>query len=404
MIRPPSKRAAASTHSTFNAEVEAVLARLRIAAGGLLHAGPVKIERATELQRALDVGTAIAWQLFRLGTAESAFAAGEFVPRTGSMRRLLDAARDHKFKAAAIAELDAAYLAFDNFVQHHAGDRDTFDAMVAPLGEQTNGQIELRHRRAAFRGNAQVWGFQADTVYRACICRPTHPSAPEQVAIIAGFVDLRQLRPTMPVPLLRRKVFVEQHAELQQFDVSARGPFLLDPFSTIKPADLHPVSEQGAVTETLTLSGVGRDSSQTCFLTDTILQGFTRPNDVPFSMGLLTCVPCETLVIDLLVERGHSDPRSVRVRTHGNPSNVDSAMTRADQFLLPTRESGVHLGNSIDALQAPEVAQCPAIVTHVLQRNNWADVQFDIYRCRVRYPVLHSAISLEAAVAARTTP
>lgn len=378
-----------------------MLSRLRVAVGALLHTAPVPIERATDLQRALDVSTAIAWQLFRLGTAESAFAATEFVPRAGSMRRLLDGAREHGFLPEAIAEAEAAYQAFDAMVLHHAGDRDTFDAMVAPLGEQVNGQIELRHRRAAFRGNVQVWGFQADTVYRALLCRPTSPTTPEQVAVIAGFVDLRQLRPTVPVPLLRRKVFVEQHGDVQQFDVSARGPFLLDEFSTVSPAALDAKNEQGAIAETLTLQGVGRASSQTCFLTDTILQGFTRPQDVPFSMGLLNCVPCETLVIDLLVERGRSDPHGVRVRTYANPSNVDSAMTRSDQFLMPTREAAQHLGCSIDALQAAEVAQCPAIVRHVLARNGWADVEFDVYRCRVRYPILHSAVSLEVPVASR---
>ena len=99
----------------------------------------------------------------------------------------------------------------------------------------------------------------------------------------------------------------------------------------------------------------------------------------------------------LLVPRGASNPASVRVGTYGNASNVDSAMSCASELLMPTRETGVHLGASLDSLQSPEVARCPQLMRHVLNQNGWASIEFDLYRCRVRYPILHTAISLTVA-------
>ncbi|CAG0983451.1 hypothetical protein PHYC_01892 [Phycisphaerales bacterium] len=388
------------SHSAFASEVEAALARLRLAAGELIHASQLQIERATDLQRALGVGPAIAWQLYRLATVESSFAALAFTPRVGSMDRLLRAAREHGFRVSAVEGMSKVYEEFSRLVSYHAGDRDTFDAMVAPLGNGTTGQIELKHRRAAFRGNVQVWGYQASTVYRACVCHPSTKPGHEAAAFVAGFVAIRQLRPTNPIPILRRKVFIERHGQVSEFDVSAQGPALIEEFSTATPSSIMAVGDGKHVRETLTLEGVGRAASVTCFLTDTVWDGPPRTADTPWSMGLMVSVPCETLIIDLLVPRGASQSAGVRVRTFGNPSNVDSAMTQSDEYLVPTRETGSYLGTSLDALQAAEVARCPSLVRHVLRRNGWEGAEFDLYRCRVRYPILHTAVSLDVPVKA----
>lgn len=385
----------------FVAEAERVLTGLRKACGELLLASPKPITRAADLQRTLGVGAAIAWQLYRLATAEMAFAASTFVPRTGSMRRLLKAAKDRGFRRDAVEEADRAYAAFSRLVVEHAGDRDTFDAMITPMGEDAGGTIELRHRRAAFRANAQVWGFQASAIYRACICRPAAGGLPERVAVIAGFVDLRQLRATMPVPLLRRKVYVEHSGSVSAYDVSASGPHVIEAFSTVPPGVIKTFHEPGAVADTLTLKGVGRASSETCFLTDAIAEGLDRAPDVPYSMGLLHSVPCETLIIDLLVERGFADPSRASMHTHGNPSNVDGAMTRAEALRMPMREAARYLGTALDALHTPEVPRCPDLLRNVLECQGWAGVEFDIVRGGVRYPILHTAVSIDVPQVAR---
>jgi hypothetical protein len=379
----------------FAKQVEGVLSRARAAAGELIHTAPSPIERATDLQRALDVAPALAWQLFRLATAPDAFSALEFLPRAGSMARLLGAAREHGFAIASIDTLAEVYEEFQALVRHHAGDRDTFDAMAAPLGG-VSGQIEQKHRRAVFRGNVQVWGFQASTLYRACILHQSATPGREAASLIAGFVSLRQLRPQSPIPLMRRRIVLEAHGELKEVKVT--GPTVLEDFSTTGQGSIVRVSADGVEGDTLILNGVGRAASQTCFLSETVGEAPAR-NGAPFSMGLLVSVPCETLLIDLLVQRGWSTPEEVAVGTYGNPSNVESAMTGSEQYLMPARETAAYLGTSLDALHAPEVARCPALIGHVLKRNGWDRTEFDIYRCRVRYPILHTAVSLHVPVA-----
>ncbi len=392
MSQAPPISGAESVQLAFAKQVEAVLSRTRAAAGELVRASPVTIDRATDLQRTLGVAPALAWQLFRLATAPDAFSALEFVPRAGSMARLLSSARERGFGVSAVDALREAYEEFQSLVRHHAGDRDTFDAMAAPLGKDSTGQIELKHRRAVFRGNVQVWGFQASTVYRACVIHAGPTPGREAAAMIAGFVSIRQLRAQAPIPLMRRRVVLEAHGEMKEVPIS--GPGLLEEFSTTTRGSVVRAGEDGAEGGTLILRGVGRAASETCFLGETVWEAPARDAQSPFSMGLLMTVPCETLLIDLLVQRGWSDPDGVAVGTFGNPSNVESAMTGSAKYLMPARETGSYLGTSLEALHAPEVARCPALIGHVLARNGWDRSEFDIYRCRVKYPILHTAVSL----------
>jgi hypothetical protein len=273
----------------FAKQAEAVLSRTRAAAGELIHTAPSSIERATDLQRALNVAPALAWQLFRLATAPDAFSALEFLPRAGSMARLLSAAREHAFAPAAIDSLAEAYEEFQALVRHHAGDRDTFDAMAAPLGK-ARGQIEQKHRRAVFRGNVQVWGFQASTVYRACVLHESATPGREAAAMIAGFVSIRQLRPQAPIPLMRRRIILEAHGELK--NVKVTGPTVLDDFSTTGQSSIVRVAADGVQGDTLILHGVGRAASETCYLSETVWEAPLREGRAPFSMGALVSVPC----------------------------------------------------------------------------------------------------------------
>ena len=142
-------------------------------------------------------------------------------------------------------------------------------SVVVDLAAESGGNVEGSEPGEIVRiGNAQVWGFQADTVYRACICRPSAAKpGHEDAAIIAGFVAIRQLRPTIPIPILRRKIFLEQHGSVSEIDISARGPALLEGFST--PGASSILGEGAHRGETLALlgeSGCGKSMTATALI------------------------------------------------------------------------------------------------------------------------------------------
>jgi hypothetical protein len=100
------------------------------------------------------------------------------------------------------------------------------------------------------------------------------------------------------------------------------------------------------------------------------------------------------LVLDLLVPQGWTDQTTVRTSTHGYPGMLESLIQRLPDFDLPFTENATYLGTEIDALDSPDVPRYPEMMRSVLGELGWAGTTFDIYRCRVQYPIMHTLLHM----------
>lgn len=104
----------------------------------------------------------LAWQIFRIAAATSPITEVRNIPASSSIRRLKECARRKKLDKVIIDELATAYEQFEAFASVHAGTREGLISMLSGISEQKNDAFEVKVRKGLFKGNAHVWGMQAD--------------------------------------------------------------------------------------------------------------------------------------------------------------------------------------------------------------------------------------------------
>lgn len=369
------------------------LERLRNAAHGLIRTAPVAVERAVDLHRALGVEASLGWNIFRLAGAADPLGAIAYIPKSGLMEKFIRVADERGFDAEAVRELDAAYTEFERLVEQRAGDRDAFDAMVAALGGESAEQVGVKHRRTAFRANALLWGVEAKTLYR-CGVYHFDEDARTGLTYTGGVLGLRQLRQVPALPFTR---FLKHQPQLEHANVVPTNMKLLEEFCSQPLPRVHfEEDEAGAYEEVqLVLDGVGRASKIDCFFSLEMIRNGEPHLAMNNAIASFISVPAEEVVIDLLISRGWTDPESVCSQTHGNVGAIDRAATRQEKYLMPATETASYLGTSIEALGHKSMPKAVKMIRSVLRQHGWLKEEFDLYRCRVRFPILHSAVSIQ---------
>src|SRR5687768_17024806 len=141
-----------STDAPFEQQATVVLRRLRAAVSAVIEAvhGADSIARAADLQRALDIRSTLAWQVYRLAYAAGPLAEGSAIPGTSAMNRFFRAAAARGAPAPVVSAAKQAVAEFKTVVQAYAGDRSAFDSMLSSIHGSGAAQVDLQHKRAAF--------------------------------------------------------------------------------------------------------------------------------------------------------------------------------------------------------------------------------------------------------------
>ncbi len=403
----------AENGTAFATEAAAALGELRIALSALIRALPGSPRRGTEVQRALHIDSKLAWAIHKVATSAEPLAAGTYVPGPAPMAKVLKAASAKGMNDEIVQRARAAFERFEAMVERHAGDRGSFDSMIADLAGEGAENIDLASKRAAFRINGHLWGVQARTDMACEIIRPSSEVSGGLDAVkISGRIGLRQLRKgktlrvgyrnklisrgnpaaTAPVP---RRVAVEQGT------LASDGVGLLRPFcSTPLPEFRTHVDAEEWTQAELMSRGFGNTAALTYFL-GSLVYGYA-PSGVGTPTGprwfILVNAPSEVLYHDLLVHEEAwqgGPPRVGMYGTAATPGNPSSYQFREDD-LLPIQESVVEIGRGIEALDTPDVPRYPEMVRYAMERVGWEDAdRYRVFRLRIEYPVLYSLAKIE---------
>jgi hypothetical protein len=390
VTRPSNEITTGPVDGAFIAAAEPVLSRLRTAVRRLVDAAPTPVRRAADLQRALSVEGPLGWQIFRLAMVTDPFASVFYIPRAGSMAKVLRQAREQGFDAGAAAAVAVAFQEFERLVARQAGGRGNFDAMIAAMGRGASEQIDTKQRGAAFRANTHVWGLRVRTDYRGAIWHPGSRPGWEHGAMITGRIDLQHLRPTAVLGLLRGAVTEEGGAPPGP---SART-HVLEEFCSSPCPRVEVIQGVDGFREVIRPSGVGAAAAVTFFGYLMALDWNQGRPQASWGARTLSTVPSEVMLTDLLIPRGWASPEAARVSTHGNLSDVQGVFADEESFTMPARETVQYLGHDLEMLHTPDVPRCPELVRSVIGQLGWLGTEYDIFRCRVRYPILHSMVAL----------
>jgi hypothetical protein len=382
-----------------------VLAGIRRALSELVSCIPGDIRRPTDLQRALGVDYKLCWQVFNVTRTDDPLSVSQHVPSTTSTKKLITAARSLAVPESVLRDVDQAMKEFQDVVATHSGDRRGFDSMVASIsGGDAAESLALQHRRDAFRSESQIWGIQVETYLRQMIVRRCDDGR----SVDSCFVNAKY-----GMSLLRRDVMPVIHGYretssgmtipdlVEPLDIAASKEFgapVLAEFSSQPVPNFKTIQHSdGWIYSALNSDQIGRMST-----VNMVFGGVTRnlkidrdENGAPSLVcGAALIAPTELAVMELLVHRpsfGDVVPQ-LRVFATGAGVDVPEVMRLTQQFVIHEQVMAVGPAHLVSA-----VSEAPSYLMqlkYVFGQLNWNPEEFDIFRVKIPYPILHTRARL----------
>lgn len=404
----------AANHTRFADEAGSVLGRVQDALRDLVaEVGP--IHSPTDLQQTLGTDYRLCWRVMRVVDAADALAAGPHVPSARSLRRLTQAAQR---RGAAEETAERVLKAADDFrglVDRHAGERGFFDTMVGAVGKEGTAQIDADAKRAAFRANCQIHGRLTETILSSSILAPTPAPAPGSKTGRADILSLgirigyRQLRPAAALRVAGYHFDDEAEPGPARPDTQlpddlatpiGKGLGIIERFSTVGMPQLETVASDDAYSDVyLSTDDVGSTAK-----IDIVLARFERGVRIhgaeergPFEYNQQTAVraPTKLLIEDAFVHPSlYDEDRVEAVVFEGDRRPVDRRKRTYTLAQLPVPETASRLGRGLRAAHCTEAPRYGELLRFVSGRLGWDLDGFNLYRCRVEYPVLNSTLRL----------
>ena len=291
-------------------------------------------------------------------------------------------------------------------VARHAGDRATFDSMVSALGsDETAEQLNLVHRRLAFRGQRHILGVQAKTQLKLVAMQPSDDPMMLDGMRVEGFIDLRQLRGSAPLLISHSGArnddgsVVQLHREPLEPVSGAHGLALLKDFCSKPLPELRAVEAlDGFVDGEILSQDVGNRAAVTCMeghLTRQALNRYYSESDRVSGSVVTVRTPVEVVILDLLIHEDTFDSIKPSVFVHAEHTGEmlwDGVIHKRHR--LPVYQSVAYLGKGPSALHTPDVPRYAEMGRYVFERAGWDAEKFEVYRCRIEYPVMPSSIAI----------
>ena len=390
---------------SFQYDVSEVLTRMRRTFAELIAAVPDEIAKSVDLHRVLRIDRKLSWKIFKVASSPDPVAAGPHVPSPVSMLTFFKAARKYGVPEKLIESAARVASDFEDVVSSHAGDRATFDSMVSSLADdESTEQIDLAHRRLAFRAQRHLYGVQARTKLKLVIMNPSADGNMIDLAKAEGYISMRRLRDGAPV-CVSSSVVVDDAGRDHRMDRepidpvgASHGMALLQEFCSKPLPPFHAVSTgRNALRGELANIGLGNRAAITCVEGHIIRSAVPRYRDeANHTAHYLASVytPCEVLLVDLLVREDVYGPLTPYVDVEDRRFGTANPIPIVPEMILPLHSSVTYLGKGPTVLHTADVPRYPELGQYIFDRLNWDGDRFDVYRCRIEFPITPSCASL----------
>jgi hypothetical protein len=382
-----------------------VLGGLQVALRGLIQSTPGATRRPADLTRTLGIPAKLAWQVHKLAHAADPLAEASNIPGAAGMHRFLEAAARRGAPVNLVEAVRTAQNRFDQTVAVHAGNRGEFGSIVSGLARDGSEQVDLSHKRAAFRAQGHIFGIQANAQLACFIYRPSN-RAPQMLdcATLRGLIGVRRFRPTARWIVARVRYTdddgVIRRAPPREPIDPAPGPahevgLLTKYCSRPLPAMRYIPDGSGFMNVEAEGTSLGNQSAMTCLFGEVFREVFARYRDehnLVQSSSALVRVPAKVLIEDVLAPAHLFSRQAPRILVYGDHQRIDQPKPVRESDLLALRESVIYLGRGLSVLATPEVPRYEKMAGYAFDRLGWNPDEFDVYRCRVEYPVMPSTV------------
>lgn len=393
---------------------DAAASRLRAAQAAmidLLAEAGVGGARPTELGRQLGLDKTLAWRVARFVEEADPLRAARHFPGGGGVEIVLRAVEQQGVDATRLEAVRVADRNLRDFVRQHAGDRRSFEAMLAR--GRRDPRVESDERRELFRAGSVVWGVRAQAQMLTLLLRPCESvDGMLDILQVGGLVALERLRPDLP--WIVRRFRVSDDAE-RQGQFVRRSP--LDP-DNVTPGGMpliprfcsRPLPElrrfhgaDGWAFDELVPGPVGREGLVTC------ISGERYHAAVPFRWSedntsgtyrLIVRTPVQHVLFDLYLHESlrHWGEPTMRIDNllEDRPRTEMSAPS-ASPIFAPA--PAVRLGTP-PRVQSPRYVDHASIVQWAVERAGWKALEeFRGYRAEFEYPPPPCELELSCPIA-----
>ncbi len=399
------------TQTEFSNEAVICVRRAQAAFADLLAGAGLGGARPTEVSRQLGLDKTLAWKVSRFTDSTDLIKAVKHIPGTGGIEIVLQAALEHGVSAAHIDAVRNANSAFREFIEQRAGDRRSFEAMLAAGDRDEQGELE--ERKAFFQSGSAIWGVRAQVQFLTLCLKPS-TTVEDRIDVLqmGGLIHFERLR--NDVPWIIRRLWTsdsdgssESTFKREPIDqsISREGtplPLLAEYCSQPLPDINQFVGPDGIIYDELTPGAVGKHGALTC-ITGELYHGalpLHRSDDNTFGRyELMLRTPARAVIFDIylhesLAHFGHFNraiyglledrPGTGKGRTHDTP--------------LYEPEPALILG-SPPIVQNNRIGNYTKMLGSTLERAGWENLEsFRGYRCEIEYPAAPWCLTMECAI------
>lgn len=376
------------------------------------------VHRPADLQRLLGIDYTMSWKAMRIAEARDPLTIACDVPRPGSIKRLVKAAQKQGIDPGTLGSVEASVRDFESLAKRLAGDRGTFDAMLADFSPDAAQRLDLEARRMAFRANSHLLGCQVDALLSSVVVRPSGDTEGNIDAVwLIGTYGLKRFRQSASLYVHSKHLESESVAEadwprLMSLEQASGGrphgqrtDLLLRDFSSDPLPPVRVVEDSAAHGSKLVFDHpeVGLKSSIDCVSASVYLDA---PPDVEESgdrvvvTAMRTSHPVRLLSVDLFVHEDVARQPAVTEYFFINQDGGAPWDPHPDpSLLLRPPERAQNIGRGFAAARCREIPRYDELLASVFDRMGWGDDQrHQLIRCIVPHPMLYARTALRLPV------
>ncbi len=381
----------------FVDEASACLRAAQAALTDLLDDAGLGGARPTQIGRTLGVDKTLAWKIARFVEEPDAVGAARHMPGSAGVEIVLKAAAARGVPDGRVDAVRDADERLRDFVRRHAGDRRSFEAMLAHGGRDD--RIESEERRALYRSGSAVWGVRARVQFLTLALRPSgRDPAAIDVLQLGGMAGFERLRADIPWIIRRLTSRSDSGASTafarEPLDPSGAGAagglplvprFCAEPLPEIRQFR----AEDGTVYDEIAPGPVGRHGALS-FVTGEIYRAAIplawSADNTEGRYTLSVRTPVEAVVFDLLLHESLRHFGEPTVAVHGLLEDRPGSAWAAGGTVMHGPEPAQRLG-APPVLQTTRISGHAGVVGEALSMAGWETIDaFRGYRAELEFP------------------
>ncbi len=395
----------------FSNEAVICVRRAQAAVSELLTGAGLGGARPTEVGRILGVDKTLAWKMSRFSESTDLVKAVKHIPGTGGIEIMLKAAADNGVATEQIEAVREADRAFRDFVRQRAGDRRSFEAMLAAGGRDE--RVEMEERKSFYQSSSAIWGVRAKVQMLTLCLRPSETNDDRvDVLQISGFVDFERLRADVPWIIRRLWTSDTEASTDNDFERSPVCPEAAKDGSlpVIPEFCTHPLPEinqfrgnNGVIYDEIAPGPVGKHGSLTCVTGELYRGAIPRhwsPENTFGRYELVLRTPVEWVMFDIFIHEDLSNFGDFRHSVYGLLEDRPGVgVGKSHDRSISGPEDAMRLGTP-PIVQSNRVGEYARLLEYAFDRSGWGDLMsYRGYRAELEYPATPWCLTMQCDIA-----